>query len=102
MKMYFIADNVDTEVGMRLAGVEGVVLHERDEVRKALNQALQRQEIGVLLVTEKIAGLIPEEIREIKRNRQVPLIVTIPDRHGSSGAKDSITQYIREAIGLKI
>ena len=102
MKMYLIADNVDKEVGMSLAGVEGVVLHERDEVRKALNQALQRQEIGVLLVTEKIAGLIPEEIREIKRNRQVPLIVTIPDRHGSSGAKDSITQYIREAIGLKI
>ena len=25
MKMYLIADNVDTEAGMRLAGVEGVV-----------------------------------------------------------------------------
>ena len=102
MKMYLIADNVDTEAGMRLAGVEGVVLHEREKVLAALTKVLQNQETGVLLVTEKIAGLIPEEVREIKMNRRVPLIVTIPDRHGSSRAKDSITQYIREAIGLKI
>ena len=29
MKMYLISDNVDTQTGMRLAGVEGVVVHER-------------------------------------------------------------------------
>ena len=36
MKMYLISDNVDTQTGMRLAGVEGVVVHERDELRQAL------------------------------------------------------------------
>ena len=30
MKMYLISDNVDTYTGMRLAGVDGVVIHERD------------------------------------------------------------------------
>ena len=30
MKMYLISDNIDTYTGMRLAGVEGVVVHERD------------------------------------------------------------------------
>ena len=29
MKMYLISDNVDTLTGMRLAGVDGVVVHER-------------------------------------------------------------------------
>ena len=29
MKMYLISDNVDTLTGMRLAGVEGVVVHGR-------------------------------------------------------------------------
>ena len=29
MKMYLISDNVDTYTGMRLAGVYGVVVHER-------------------------------------------------------------------------
>ena len=29
MKMYLISDNIDTQTGMRLAGVDGVVVHER-------------------------------------------------------------------------
>ena len=29
VKMYLISDNVDTYTGMRLAGVEGQVVHER-------------------------------------------------------------------------
>ena len=28
MKMYLISDNVDTLTGMRLAGVDGIVVHE--------------------------------------------------------------------------
>ena len=28
MKMYLISDNIDTQTGMRLAGVDGVVVHE--------------------------------------------------------------------------
>ena len=39
MKMYLISDNVDTLTGMRLAGVDGVVVHERDELKKALEEA---------------------------------------------------------------
>ena len=29
MKMYLISDNIDTYTGMRLAGVEGAVVHEK-------------------------------------------------------------------------
>ena len=39
MKMYLISDNVDTYTGMRLAGVDGIVVHERDELKKANNSA---------------------------------------------------------------
>ena len=35
MKMYLISDNIDTYTGMRLAGVEGVVIHERNELKNA-------------------------------------------------------------------
>ena len=40
MKMYLISDNVDTYTGMRLAGVDGVVVHERDELREELEKVL--------------------------------------------------------------
>lgn len=102
MKMYLISDNVDTQTGMRLAGVEGVVLHEKGEVLEKLAEVIRDPQIGVLLITEKIGSLIPDEVRDIKMNHPIPLIVEVPDRHGSSRAKDSITQYVREAIGLKI
>ena len=36
MKLYLICDNVDTYTGMRLAGVEGTVVHAQEELRKAL------------------------------------------------------------------
>ena len=32
MKMYLISDNIDTYTGMRLAGVEGAVVHEKQEL----------------------------------------------------------------------
>ncbi|RRD95509.1 ATP synthase subunit F [Clostridiales bacterium COT073_COT-073] len=102
MKMYLISDNIDTQTGMRLAGVEGVVLHEKEEVLAALSGVLKNPDIGILLITEKIGHLIADEIRDIKMNCHIPLVVEIPDRHGSSRAKDSITQYVKEAIGLKI
>ena len=36
MKMYLISDNVDTLTGMRFAGVDGVVVHERDELKEVI------------------------------------------------------------------
>ena len=53
MKMYLISDNIDTYTGMRLAGVEGVVVHERNELKDALEQAIADKEIGIILLTEK-------------------------------------------------
>ena len=38
MKMFLISDNVDTQTGMRLAGVEGVVVHEREELYDTLQK----------------------------------------------------------------
>ena len=53
MKMYLISDNVDTYTGMRLAGVEGCVVHERGELREALERAIADKENGIILLTEK-------------------------------------------------
>ena len=46
MKMFLISDNVDTQTGMRLAGVEGVVVHEREELYDTLQKTLADNEIG--------------------------------------------------------
>lgn len=102
MRMYLLSDNVDTLTGMRLAGVDGVVIHEREELLDALNKALSDKTIGILLITEKFGHTFPEIINDIKLNRKLPLIVEIPDRHGTGRKPDFITSYVNEAIGLKL
>ena len=102
MRMFLISDNVDTLTGMRLAGVEGVVVHEKNEIKDAMTNVLNNKDIGIVLITEKCSGKIPEIIDDIKLNRKFPLLLEIPDRHGSGRRSDFITAYINEAIGIKI
>lgn len=102
MKMYLISDNVDTLAGMRLAGVEGSLVHERDELKKELDKALADKSIGIILLTEKFGREFPEIIDDVKLKRKLPLIVEIPDRHGTGRKPDFITSYVNQAIGLKL
>ena len=102
MKYFVITDSTDTQVGLRLAGMEGVVVREEFEVRRAIDQAARDPEIGVLLITEKLAALCADQIAPLKLTAQRPLVVEIPDRHSAGRAADSITRYIREAIGVKL
>lgn len=102
MKMYLISDNVDTCTGMRLAGVEGSVVHERAELREALQKALANKEIGIILLTEKFGREFPDIVDDVKLNRRLPLIIEIPDRHGTGRKPDFITSYVNDAIGIKL
>lgn len=102
MKMYLLSDNIDTQRGMRLAGVEGTVVHSHEEVKTALEKALGDREIGILLVAEKLSAQYPDLFREIKMTNQTPLVVEIPDRHGSDTLSAAISEYVREAVGIKL
>ena len=86
MKYFVITDSTDTQVGLRLAGIEGVVVREEPLVRAAI----------------QMAALCQDLIAPLKLTAQRPLVVEIPDRHSAGRAPDSITRYIREAIGVKL
>ena len=102
MKMFLISDNVDTLTGMRLAGVEGCIVHERAELRKALEDAIANKENGIILLTEKFGREFPDIIDDVRLNRRLTLLIEIPDRHGTGRKPDFITSYVSEAIGIKL
>ncbi|MBU0996652.1 MAG: V-type ATP synthase subunit F [Firmicutes bacterium] len=102
MKFYLISDNVDTLVGMRLVGIEGKVVHEKKEVLIELEKTLQDESICIVLMTTKLVELCPEVISELKLKQPRPLIVEIPDRHGSEDIGKAIDRYVSEAIGVKL
>ena len=102
MKSFLISDNKDTWVGMKLAGIDGVIAHTRDEVLKTVKSAMKNNEIGIIILTEKAVDQAREEIMEIKLKRRIPLIIEIPDRHGTSHEHNLITEYIRDSVGIRI
>lgn len=102
MKYYLISDNTHTQMGMRLAGIEGAVVHEREEVLRELDKAIADKENAVVLITEKLMELCHDEIYDIKLRCSRPLIVEIPDRHGTLEVSSTISGYMNEAIGIKM
>jgi V/A-type H+-transporting ATPase subunit F len=62
---------------------------------------MQSKDLGIILITEKLAGLIPERVSELKLSKEPPLIVEIPDRHGTVRERNSITRYVNESLGIK-
>ncbi|MDD6213308.1 MAG: V-type ATP synthase subunit F [Clostridiales bacterium] len=102
MKMFLITDNNDTLTGMRLAGVEGVKAADKEALKEALKKALADPDIGIVLLMERFGRDFPDVVNEAKINRKTPLIIEIPDRHGTGRRPDFITSYINEAVGLKL
>lgn len=102
MQFFLISDNLDTQVGMRMAGIDGVVVHGPEETRSALLNAIERTDCGIILMTDKLVRQCSELVDDLKLNRSRPLIVEIPDRHGGGRARDSITRYVHDAIGINL
>lgn len=102
MKMFLISDNLDTKNGMRLAGVDGVIVHDKESAYQAIGGAVNDNSIGIILITENLANLLPEVIAQIKLDRSLPLIVEIPDRHGSKRSPEQLLSGVNEAIGVSL
>lgn len=102
MRFYLLSDNVDTLVGMRLAGIEGEVLHQEQDVRNKLTEVMADPNTGVVLMTNKLISLCPAFVDDLKLNCKKPLIVEVSDRHGAGQLSEAITRYVREAVGINI
>ena len=102
MKMYLISDNTDSYIGMRLAGIDGVVVDNRQKFVSEFTNAVEDKEVAVVLLTKKAAKFDLELVEKTKLSRPMPLIVEIPDKYGREKESDSITKYVRDAIGLNI
>ena len=102
MKCFVISDNADTQMGMRLAGIEGVLAHRQEEVLGALDKAAADNSIAVIFVTKKLTDMCRDEISERKLTLRRPLIVEIPDRHGDSHISETLSRYVSDAVGMKI
>jgi V/A-type H+-transporting ATPase subunit F len=101
MKFYVIADE-NTVTGFKLVGLGGEAVESPDEAREALGRAFESREIGIIIITERIADEIRSEIEDFTFGRAFPLIIEVPDREGPVEGRVSIREMVNAAVGVKI
>ncbi len=101
MKSILISDSKDTIIGLRLASIDGVLVKTREETIEKLNEAVLDDEVGIIIITERIFDEHTDRILELKNSGKNKLVVTIPDRTGLRD-KNFIMRHIKESIGIKI
>ncbi len=110
MKFYAIGSR-EILLAFKLIGVEGTIAETRDEVLDAFNRVTGRGGIAnvpageiprVLILTEDAASQIEQEEIQWQKTGKFPLIVEIPGLNGHLKGKKSLSDSIREAIGVQV
>lgn len=101
MKVFTVGDE-DTVLGFSLAGVEGQVVRDVQEVQSAVRQVMGRKDVGIVLINEKFARMVPSLVEQLTRTAKFPLILEIPDRNGPLPERRTVEEIIQSSIGIKI
>ncbi len=101
MKFYCIADE-DTVRGFRLAGIAGQGVTTPQQAAAAVKQAVAQTEWGILILTERLAASIRQQVDAIRLEGDRPLIVEIPGPEGPLPGRKSLRQFVQEAVGIRV
>jgi len=100
MKIAAICDN-DTAVGLRLAGLQEIYIP--DDTVKLWNQISERDDFGIVFITEKLAEEIGKHLEEFRIRNNIPIVVEIPDKKGRiKDHIDFVSRLIKKAVGVEI
>ena len=101
MKIILITNSTDASIGMRLAGVETVLVRTEQKARDALEKAVNSGDAGLILITDGIEKFCNEEVASIKKKGR-PLLICVPDSDKGFESSGAIGDYVRNAIGINV
>lgn len=111
---YCIIGERELVIGFSLVGVHGIIANSRDEALIAFNKVTgrgnmlagnvptQEKRPKILIVTEQVAEFLSEELKDWQLKGDYPLVVEIPSLQGKMIGKKTLTDSIREAVGIHI
>lgn len=110
---YFIIGERELVLAFSLVGVSGAVAVNRTEALDIFNRitgkgsgevsAPTENEIPkVLILTEEVSVMLEQEVLDWQMKGSYPLIVEIPGIHGHLQGKKTLTDSIREAVGIHV
>ena len=101
MKLAGLCDK-DTAAGLRLAGVKELFVAETNEL-PLWNQIKERDDIGILFITEEIVSNLDKHLKDYRLIHNVPIIIEIPNKKGrKKDHVDFVSHLIKKAVGIEI
>jgi len=99
-----VVGDQDTVTGLALAGATYAHIHTTNEETLAkLNEFFDSEEIGVLLITHRVAEELGYDFRRMVRTKRLlPLVLRIPDKTGYVPKVDELREIIRRTVGAEI
>lgn len=101
MKIKLLTSRTDASIGLRLAGVETVLVRTADQAVQAIEELRSQQDTGLLLITAEMENWCSEQLAAIRRQGR-PLVTSVPDSKNGFNQSDTISDYIKNAIGIQI
>ena len=112
MKYYVIGER-EIVLAFNLTGVQGRVAANRNEAVEAFREVtsgasaltgmpVTAEKPVVLIVTEDVSAWLEDEISDWQMKGSYPLIVEVPGLHGHLEGRKSLTDRIRESVGINI
>ena len=115
---YFIIGERELVLAFALIGVKGAAVVNQKEALEAFSRAtgtpcgsqssLQNivfpgmQLPKILIITEDVSVWLEDELQSWQMSGKYPLVVEIPGLHGHISGKKTLTDAIREAVGIHI
>ena len=99
----YVIGDADMVTGFRLVGVEGVEATSVDEAEQALDKALARSNLAIVIISEEFSAQpqLHERIEKVRRERREPLIVEVPGSKGKP-VETRMSDLISKTLGVRI
>jgi V/A-type H+-transporting ATPase subunit F len=98
---YLVIADEDTVQGFRSVGIPGEAAASADDVLRMVAKA-RASNVGIIIMTEEVADMARREIDELRFTEELPMLVEVPGPEGPMEGRRSLTDIIREAIGIKV
>jgi vacuolar-type H+-ATPase subunit F/Vma7 len=99
----FVIGDGDMITGFRLVGVHGAEVTSTDEALNALNKAVARQDLALIIISEDFSTQqrLQETIAKFRRENRSPLILELPGSMGKP-SQTHMSELISKTLGVKL
>ncbi|MEM2192678.1 MAG: V-type ATP synthase subunit F, partial [Candidatus Hadarchaeales archaeon] len=99
-----VIGELETVIGMQLAGVKFAHVHSKsEETLEKLRELFARGDVGLVLITHRVAEELGPELRRAMREKGfLPIVLRIPDKSGWVPKSDELKEIIRRTVGAEV